>query len=349
MNVQVQLRHNRHLTEEEAVKVITLIEDGRSQRYVANIIGVQQSTISRVVRRYRETGQYCRREGQGRRKITAAVDDRFLRVTALRTRHFTARMLQNDLLAARNVNISLQTVRNRLREDNLRASVPATGPRLTRAHRVARLQFAREHADWDLAQWSNVLFSDESRFCLYSSDRRMPVYRRPGERHSQCNFRNTESFGGGSIMVWGGISYHGRTELVAVNHGRMTGDRYIRDILEPHVIPYGPFIGDNFTFMHDNARPHVARIVTEYLDEVNVTVMNWPARSPDINPIEHVWDRLGWEIQQDRIPCRTLGELQNKLEMIWNNLDQHYIHNLFEGMPRRIQAVITARGGNTRY
>lgn len=249
MNVQ------RRLTEEQAVKVITLIEDGRSQRYVANVIGVQQSTISRIVSRYRETGQCSRREGQGRRRITTAVDDRFLRVTALRTRHCTARMLQRDLLAATNVNMSLQTVRNRLREHNLRAMVPARGPRLTRAHRVARLQFAREHVDWGLAEWSNVLFSDESRYCLYSLDRRMPVYRRPGERHAQFNFRHLESFGGGSIMVWGGISYHGRTELVAVNQGRMTADRYIRDILEPHVIPYGPFVGENFVFMHDLIRP----------------------------------------------------------------------------------------------
>lgn len=339
----------QHLSEEQAVKVITLIEDGRSQRYVANVTGVHQSTISRVVRRYRETGQYSRREGQGRRRITTAVDDRFLRVTALRTRHCTARMLQHDLLAARNVNISVQTVRNRLRNHNLRAMVPARGPRLTRAHRVARLQFAREHADWGLAEWSNVVFSDESRYCLYSLDRRMPVYRRPGERYSQCNFRHTESFGGGSTMVWGGISYHGRTELVVVNQGRMTADRYIRDILEPHVIPYGPFIGDNFIFMQDNARPHTARIVNEYLNEVNVTAMDWPARSPDMNPIEHVWDHLGWTLQQDGFPCRTLDELQNKLSMFWNNLGQEYIQNLFEGMPRRMQAVITARGGNTRY
>lgn len=77
--------------------------------------------------------------------------------------------------------------------------------------------------------------------------------------------------------------------------------------------------------------------------------MNWPARSPDMNPIEHVWDHLGWAMQRDRIPCRTLDELQNKLDMVWNNMDQGYIQNLFEGMPRRMQAVITSRGGNTRY
>jgi transposase len=342
-------RLTRHLNNEEAVRAIALIEDGRSQRYVANLLGVQQSTISRVVQRYRETGQYSRREGQGRRRITTAVDDRFLRLTAMRTRHCTARMLQTELIAARNVHICLQTVRNRLREENIRPGVPARGPRLTREHRVARLQFAREHADWGLEDWSNVMFTDESRFCLYASDRRMPVYRRPGERHCQCNFRQLESFGGGSVMVWGGISFQGRTELVPINEGRMTAHRYITDILEPHVIPYGPFIGDNFLLMHDNARPHVARIVSEYLEEVNVVAMNWPARSPDLNPIEHVWDHLGWAMQHHQAPIRNLNELQNQLGVIWDNMDQEYIHRLFEGLPRRMEAVIRARGGNTRY
>lgn len=339
----------RHLTKEEAVKAVTLVQEGRSQRYVANVLGVQQSTISRVVRRYTDTGHFSRREGQGRKRVTTAVDDRFLRLTALRTRHCTARMLKNDLLAARNVAICVQTIRNRLREDNIRPKVPASGPRLTREHRVARLQFARDHAGWGIEEWSNVLFTDESRFCLYASDRRIPVYRRPGERYFQCNFRQKENFGGGSIMVWGGISFHGRTELVAVNGGRLTADRYIRDILEPHVIAYGPFVGDNFIFMDDNARPHVARIVNDYLHDVDIARMNWPARSPDLNPIEHVWDHMGRTIRQHEVPRRTLQELQNELNVIWNNMDQGYVQTLIESMPRRMQAVIRARGGHTRY
>jgi hypothetical protein len=85
------------------------------------------------------------------------------------------------MLATRDVKISLQTVGNRLREDNIRARVPARAPQLTRQHRVARLAFARKHVNWDIGDWQNVMFSDESRFCLYANDRRMPVYRRPGE------------------------------------------------------------------------------------------------------------------------------------------------------------------------
>ena len=165
-------------------------------------------------------------------------------------------------------------------------------PRLTREHRVARLAFAREQGNWNIHNWGNVLFTDESRFCLCTSDRRIPVYRRDGERYFQCNIRPLTNFGEGSIMLWGGISLTGHTDLVLLDGGSLTADRYIKNILEPHVVPYAPFIGNDFLLMHDNARPHVAKIVTEYLQEVNIPVLGRPACSPDLNPIEHVWDNL---------------------------------------------------------
>jgi transposase len=235
--MNVPQRVSYHLTHEEAVQALALLQDGRSQRYVARVLGVNHSTIVRLAQRHQETGSVDRRPGQDRRRVTSVRNDRFLRLTALRTRHCTARLLQSEMLAARDVEISLQTVRNRLREDNIRARVPARAPQLTRQHRVARLAFAREHVNWDIGDWQNVMFADESRFCLYANDRRMPVYRRPGERYLQCNFVPNVNCGGGSVMVWGAISVQGRTELVSLRGALMTAVRYITDILDPHVIP----------------------------------------------------------------------------------------------------------------
>jgi transposase len=106
---------------------------------VARVLGVNHSTIVRLTQRHQETGSVDRSPGQGRRRVTSVRDDRFLRLIliALRTRHCTARLFQSEMLAARDVEISLQTVRNRLGEDNIRARVPARAPQLTRQHRVA--------------------------------------------------------------------------------------------------------------------------------------------------------------------------------------------------------------------
>uniref|UniRef100_T1I3P0 DDE_3 domain-containing protein n=1 Tax=Rhodnius prolixus TaxID=13249 RepID=T1I3P0_RHOPR len=75
--------------------------------------------------------------------------------------------------------------------------------------------------------------------------------------------------------------------------GALTARRYIEEVLLEAVIPLAPFIGDQFILMQDNARPHTARIVTEYLEQVGITVLDWPARTPDMNHLEHLWDNLG--------------------------------------------------------
>ncbi|XP_072383871.1 uncharacterized protein [Diabrotica undecimpunctata] len=147
---------NLNLTRDQVVRIISLSEDGRSQRYVANLVGVNQSTVSRVVVRYRETGLYERRAVTGRPRTTMHVDNRFLVLQALRRRHVTSSQLQHDLAkCTRNVVVSLETVRHILRQSGIRARVAATAPRLTREHRIARLTFAREHVNWNIDDWGD--------------------------------------------------------------------------------------------------------------------------------------------------------------------------------------------------
>lgn len=329
-------------------RAVAMIENGRSYNDVANMFGKSKSTIHRSVMRWRQTGEYVRRRGQGRKRSTTAIDDRFITLQTLRNRRRTAVQTRNELEEVRGTTISERTVRRRLKEVGLKAYRSKKAPQLQRRHRVARLAFAREHQNWnDL--WGNVLFTDESRFCVNSIDGRERLYRRPGEQNEQFNFTPTVSFGGGSIMVWGGICLGARTELVVIDGGALTADRYIRDILQDHVIPFAPFIGADFLLMQDNARPHTARCVTEYLDQVQIPTMNWPACSPDMNPIEHVWDMLGRRLRS-RIPAvRNLEEARTALMEIWENLPQEMIDNVIRSMVRRMVAVIRARGGNTRY
>jgi transposase len=87
----------------------------------------------------------------------------------------------------------------------------------------------------------------------------------------------------------------------------MTTHRYILECVESHVVHYMPFIGENFLFMDDNARPHMARIVVRYLEQVGIRLLPWPANSPDLNPIEHVWDFLGKRVRRRQLRPETLN------------------------------------------
>lgn len=332
-----------------AARAVALADAGYSQRRIGRTLGVPRTTVQDAIRRFRETGRYTRRPGSGRHRCTSSRDDRFIVTNVLRNRFLTAVEARNQLFEVRNNSISERTVRRRLAEQNLVARRPAKAPKLEVHHRRARLQFAREHLNWTMEEWRNVLFSDESRIALRAPDGRQRVYRRRNERFAPCAIVETVGYQGGSIMVWGGISYEARTDLVVVSRGSLTAQRYVEEVLQDHVVPFAPFIGDNFTLMHDNARAHIAHIVNEYLDDVGIRRLPWPACSPDLNPIEHVWDNLKRRVKS-RVPApTTIRELSTAVVEEWHNIPQSDIQDIMDGIPNRLQEVIRARGGNTHY
>lgn len=149
------------------------------------------------------------------------------------------------------------------------------------------------------------------------------------------------------VMVWGAIGYGSRSPLV-FGRGIMNAERYVADIIEPHLLPYLHTL-PNPVFQQDNARPHIARVIMAYFEEAEVTLLPWPPRSPDLSPIEHVWDIIGRRLGQLLRPPQTLEELRHQIQVAWDEIPQEEIDNLIDSMIRRVRECIEHHGGATHY
>ncbi|GFX53058.1 transposable element Tcb2 transposase [Trichonephila clavipes] len=205
-----------HLTDSEAWRVVGRLEGGQTQADVAQAIGLSQSVISRIWTLYLETGSASRRPGQGRRWATTPNEDRYLVLTVRRHRNMNATLLQQHIRSATGTTVSTQTVRNRLHGVGLYARRPMVCVRLTSRHRHDRREWATEHVNWRRNEWSNVPFSDESRFSVHPDNRHIFIWRDRGSRHNPAFVHESVRFGGGGVLVYGGISIDGRTDLYII-------------------------------------------------------------------------------------------------------------------------------------
>ena len=263
-------------------RAIGMFDAGMSTEHGTKHVGCSSQEIRNLRIRFRTTESTNDLPRRGRPCVTTRGQDRYIMNTHLRNRFQTATATAANTPGLHNNRISAQTVRNRLRENGLHARRPYVGCVLTQRQRQNRLNWAR----WIRRRWNTVLFSDESRFSLQRGDGRVRVYRRRNERYAGCCVLERDRFGvGGSVMVWAAIVHGYRSPLV-VTDGNLNPQRYRDDILARHVIPLFHNNAIISIFQH-NATSHTARDTVNFHRTNNIDFIgDWPANSPDLNPIE---------------------------------------------------------------
>ncbi|GFV46845.1 transposable element Tcb2 transposase [Trichonephila clavipes] len=245
--------------------------------------------------------------------------------------------------------ISRFTVARRLHGGGLFARRPVRCVPLTPAHRRRRSLWCRKHWNWRDNEWERVLFADESRFSLSRDSHRILIWRERGSRNHPSNIIERDRYGGRGVLVWGGIMLGSRTDLHIFDAGSVNGTRYCNEILLPYVRLFRGAMCLQILFMDDNAPCHRTVAAEQLLESEDIERMDWPARSPDLNPIEHVWDFLGRRLAARTLPPVTIRELRLALQNEWAAMPQQLIDILILSMGSRCETCLAVRGDYIPY
>lgn len=188
------------LNENQRNRAVGMLQAGMAQNTVARHFGVHRNTIQSLWRRFQQSGNTQDRPRSGRLRVTSRQQDNHIRLVHLRNRFQTASLTARSIPGLRP--ISPRTVRNRLREQNIRPRRPAVRPVLLQRHRISRLAWCTRHLRFRIQDWVNVLFTDESRFHLDSNDGRCRVYRRVGSVTRTLVLCNVDNLVDVALWCW---------------------------------------------------------------------------------------------------------------------------------------------------
>ncbi|GFU87343.1 transposable element Tcb2 transposase [Trichonephila clavipes] len=175
---------------------------------------------------------------------------------------------------------------------------------------------------------------------LSSDSHRILIWRERGSRNHPSNIIERDRYGGRGVLVWGGIMLGSRTDLHIFDAGSVNGTRYCNEILLPYVRLFRGTMGLQFLFMDDYAPCHRTVAAEQLLESEDIECIDWPARSLDLNPIEHVWDFLGRRLAARTLLPVTIRELRLALQDEWAAMPQQLIDTLLLSMGRRCETCL---------
>jgi hypothetical protein len=332
-------------------RIIELKKTGKKARDIKKELFPQRDlserSINRIWNRYHAKENYNDvGKSSGRPK---KLDERAARRA---TRHLANCDVRNatELQRTHFPEVDVQTVKRTLKDSGLGAHPRANVPLITKANLPKRKAWAREYRKWTQENWDQVIFSDESIYRVFGTDGIDWCWRRDTERLDPRFTKKNVKHGGGKVTVWGMITRDGPGRLTRI-WGNMNKHLY-REILEDDLLGSLDDLEmdrSEYYFQQDNDPKHTAGIVREWFEENHIDVLPWVSNSPDMNIIEHVWDRLDRMVRaRDPLP-RTEDQLWEALQEEWENLDVEYLWKLYDSMPRRVEELYRANGGTTHY
>lgn len=338
-----------------------LKQKGDSWESIGSFLGIHPQTVKKVYERWEKTGCFSSAPRAGRPK---SLDERDVRHLA---RHITSsrdtrRQALGEIKNALNLTVSSKTLHKVITKDiGLGHRIERKKPWLRPEQKVARLKFAKEHINWTEEEWKRVVWSDEMAMQTDANQGFKWVWRYPEEEYNEDCCRGTVISGFQKVRIWGAIRYGKLSKLIVVpereGDGKMNSHDYVDYIMDGEMFDFWMESSEELgqvVMMEDGAGYHqkaasVRRMQLEQDGWIGWGPGSWPSSSPDLNPIENLWHILRSNIRKRKVQPRNKEQLIVALQEEWEKLNMELINKLCLSMPRRLQAVIDAKGGITKY
>lgn len=326
--------------------IIKLRNDGISFGQISTMLQCPKSTVHSIVKKYFREGTFLSLPRSGRPRITTVREDRIIQRCVKKNRRASANALSIQLNKTNNIIASPSTIRNRLRQIDLHGRMAKKKPFISKKNIKERVKWVRNLLS-DHMDWNTVLWSDESKFNVFGSDGKVTVWRTAKEEMKLECLRPTVKHGGGSVMVWGCFSSVGVGKLHFID-GIMKKEDYL-NILKENLVQTTQQLGmeSNFKFQHDRDPKHTAKIVTKWLKDTGIEVMQWVGQSPDMNPIENLWAYLKRKLREREITGKEM--LKACIIEEWQKIPSDFCKKLVHSMDNRCQMVLNSKGRPIKY
>lgn len=340
-------RKGKNTTFEQRQLVIYHQAKGKTEREIAELLLMPRSTIGNIIRRFKNEDRIDLKPMSGRKPRLNDQDKRWITRLIKKNPRLSGPKIASEVSIHCQKNVHPETIRRVLRTSGYNGRVARRKPFISDDNKLKRKTFAETYKHMDQTYWNNVLFVDESKFNIFGSDGRTMVWRKPNTELQKENLLPSVKHGGGSVMVWGCMAASGVGNLVFVE---TTMDQFeylniLKNNLRESVQKLG--IRDDFHFYQDNDPKHKALNVRLWLLYNCPHVIETPAQSPDLNPIEHLWEELERRIRKHSISNKT--QLKAALVEEWNNISSNITKKLVNSMPNRLNSVLQSKGLPTKY